>query len=47
MTGALTVPEDPEAWANCLEDLAYSPERRQKSGGRPVNGSRRNEPGAP
>jgi glycosyltransferase involved in cell wall biosynthesis len=32
VTGALTVPEDPEAWANCLEDLAYSPERRQKIG---------------
>ncbi|TYB49893.1 glycosyltransferase [Actinomadura chibensis] len=32
VTGELTVPEDPEAWANCLEDLAYSPERRQKIG---------------
>ncbi|WP_433474472.1 glycosyltransferase family 4 protein [Spirillospora sp. CA-142024] len=32
VTGALTVPEDPEAWANCLEDVAYSPERRQKIG---------------
>ncbi|WP_433464476.1 glycosyltransferase family 4 protein [Spirillospora sp. CA-128828] len=32
VTGALTVPEEPEAWANCLEDLAYSPERRQKIG---------------
>ncbi|WP_243723105.1 glycosyltransferase family 4 protein [Actinomadura sp. 7K507] len=32
VTGALTVPEDPEAWANCLEGVAYSPERRQKIG---------------
>ncbi|WP_242608618.1 glycosyltransferase family 4 protein [Actinomadura formosensis] len=32
VTGELTVPEDPEAWANCLEDLAYSPERRKKIG---------------
>ncbi|MFI0367183.1 glycosyltransferase family 4 protein [Actinomadura sp. 1N219] len=32
VTGELTVPEDPEAWANCLEDLAYSPERRHKIG---------------
>ncbi|MFB4305980.1 glycosyltransferase family 4 protein [Actinomadura sp. GTD37] len=32
VTGALTVPEDPESWANCLEDLAYSPELRQKIG---------------
>jgi glycosyltransferase involved in cell wall biosynthesis len=32
VTGALTLPEDPEAWANCLEDLAYSPERRAKIG---------------
>lgn len=32
VTGALTVPEDPESWANCLEDVAYSPERRQKIG---------------
>ncbi|GAA4235653.1 hypothetical protein GCM10022254_43350 [Actinomadura meridiana] len=32
VTGTLTLPEDPEAWANCLEDLAYSPERRAKIG---------------
>jgi glycosyltransferase involved in cell wall biosynthesis len=32
VTGALTVPEDPESWANCLEDLAYAPDRRQKIG---------------
>lgn len=32
VTGALTVPEDPEAWAVHLEDLIYSPERRQKIG---------------
>lgn len=32
VTGALTIPEDPESWANCLEDVAYSPERRQRIG---------------
>lgn len=32
VTGTLTVPEDPEAWANCLEDLAYAPELRRKIG---------------
>ncbi|WP_168220888.1 glycosyltransferase family 4 protein [Actinomadura sp. WMMA1423] len=32
VTGALTVPENPESWANCLEELAYSHERRQKIG---------------
>lgn len=34
VTGALTVPENAEAWANCLEELAYSPERRRKTGQR-------------
>ncbi|MDL4814693.1 glycosyltransferase family 4 protein [Actinomadura opuntiae] len=34
VTGALTLPENAEAWANCLEDLAYSPESRQKTGQR-------------
>lgn len=32
VTGELTVPEEPEAWAKCLEALAYSPERRHKIG---------------
>jgi glycosyltransferase involved in cell wall biosynthesis len=32
VTGTLTLPEDPEAWANSLQELTYSPERRQKIG---------------
>ncbi|MEV5830779.1 glycosyltransferase family 4 protein [Spirillospora sp. NPDC052242] len=32
VTGTLTLPEDPEAWADHLEELAYSPERRRKIG---------------
>ncbi len=32
MSGVLTLPEDPEAWANSLERLIYSPERRRKLG---------------
>jgi glycosyltransferase involved in cell wall biosynthesis len=32
VTGTLTLPEDPEAWANSLQELIYSPERRQKIG---------------
>jgi glycosyltransferase involved in cell wall biosynthesis len=32
VTGTLTLPEEPEAWANCLRELIYSPERRQKIG---------------
>ncbi|MFD0685373.1 glycosyltransferase family 4 protein [Actinomadura fibrosa] len=32
VTGTLTVPEDPEAWAISLDELIYSPERRRKIG---------------
>jgi glycosyltransferase involved in cell wall biosynthesis len=32
VSGVLTLPEDPEAWANSLELLIYSPERRRKIG---------------
>jgi glycosyltransferase involved in cell wall biosynthesis len=32
VSGVLTLPEDPEAWANSLERLIYSPERRRKIG---------------
>jgi glycosyltransferase involved in cell wall biosynthesis len=32
MSGVLTLPEDPEAWANSLERLIYSPELRRKIG---------------
>jgi glycosyltransferase involved in cell wall biosynthesis len=32
VTGTLTLPEEPEAWANSLRELIYSPERRQKIG---------------
>ena len=32
VTGTLTVPEVPEAWANSLDDLIYAPERRRKIG---------------
>jgi glycosyltransferase involved in cell wall biosynthesis len=32
VSGVLTLPEDPEAWANSLESLIYSPERRRKIG---------------
>lgn len=32
MTGTLTLPEDPEAWAKCLADLIYSPKRRRRIG---------------
>jgi glycosyltransferase involved in cell wall biosynthesis len=32
VTGTLTLPEDPGAWANSLQELIYSPERRQKIG---------------
>ncbi|RAY14496.1 glycosyltransferase WbuB [Actinomadura craniellae] len=32
MTGTLTLPEDPEAWAGALSELIYSPERRRKIG---------------
>ncbi|WP_242889296.1 glycosyltransferase family 4 protein [Actinomadura litoris] len=32
VTGTLTVPEDPEAWAISLEELIYAPERRRKIG---------------
>jgi glycosyltransferase involved in cell wall biosynthesis len=32
VTGTLTVPEDAEAWANCLEQLIYSPKTRGEIG---------------
>jgi glycosyltransferase involved in cell wall biosynthesis len=32
VTGTLTLPEDPEAWANSLAELIYSPELRRKIG---------------
>jgi glycosyltransferase involved in cell wall biosynthesis len=32
VTGTLTLPEDPEAWAEALADLIYSPEQRRKLG---------------
>ncbi|WP_242614099.1 glycosyltransferase family 4 protein [Actinomadura roseirufa] len=32
VTGTLTLPEEPEAWANSLDELIYAPERRQKIG---------------
>lgn len=32
VTGTLTVPEDPEAWANCLDRLIYSPRIRGEIG---------------
>jgi glycosyltransferase involved in cell wall biosynthesis len=32
VTGTLTLPEDPESWANCLDQLIYSPERRGEIG---------------
>ncbi|WP_315987209.1 glycosyltransferase family 4 protein [Actinomadura sp. HBU206391] len=32
VTGTLTLPEDPEAWAQLLTDLIYSPEQRRKIG---------------
>ncbi|GAA0338024.1 glycosyltransferase family 4 protein [Actinoallomurus spadix] len=32
VTGTLTLPEDPEAWANCLDQLIYSPELRGEIG---------------
>jgi glycosyltransferase involved in cell wall biosynthesis len=32
VTGTLTLPEDPEAWANCLDQLIYSPNRRSEIG---------------
>jgi glycosyltransferase involved in cell wall biosynthesis len=32
VTGTLTVPEDPEAWANCLDQLIYSPRTRGEIG---------------
>ncbi|GAA3945713.1 hypothetical protein GCM10023085_29790 [Actinomadura viridis] len=32
VTGTLTLPEDPEAWANSLADLIYSRDRRRKIG---------------
>jgi glycosyltransferase involved in cell wall biosynthesis len=32
VTGTLILPEDPGAWAKSLQDLIYSPERRQKIG---------------
>jgi glycosyltransferase involved in cell wall biosynthesis len=32
VSGVLTLPEDPEAWANSLESLIYSPEQRRKIG---------------
>ncbi|MFF5258664.1 glycosyltransferase family 4 protein [Actinomadura viridis] len=32
VTGTLTLPEDPEAWANSLVDLIYSRDRRRKIG---------------
>ncbi|MGI8328753.1 glycosyltransferase family 4 protein [Actinomadura scrupuli] len=32
VTGTLTLPEEPEAWAISLRELIYSPERRQKIG---------------
>lgn len=32
VTGTLTLPEEPEAWANSLEQLIYSPEGRRKFG---------------
>jgi glycosyltransferase involved in cell wall biosynthesis len=32
VSGVLTLPEDPEAWANPMESLIYSPERRRKIG---------------
>ncbi|MEU6036360.1 glycosyltransferase family 4 protein [Actinomadura sp. NPDC047616] len=32
VTGTLTVPEDPEAWADALSRLIYSPELRRKIG---------------
>ncbi|WP_231335241.1 glycosyltransferase family 4 protein [Actinomadura graeca] len=32
VTGTLTVPEEPEAWADSLEELIYAPERRRKIG---------------
>jgi glycosyltransferase involved in cell wall biosynthesis len=32
VTGTLTLPEEPEAWANCLDQLIYSPKRRSEIG---------------
>ena len=32
VSGVLTLPEDREAWANSMESLIYSPERRRKIG---------------
>jgi glycosyltransferase involved in cell wall biosynthesis len=32
VTGTLTLPEDPEAWANQLEELIYSPKTRGEIG---------------
>ena len=32
VTGTLTVPEDPESWADCLGQLIYSPKRRGEIG---------------
>ncbi|MEV5710519.1 glycosyltransferase family 4 protein [Actinoallomurus sp. NPDC052274] len=32
VTGTLTLPEDPEAWANCLDQLIYSPKLRGEIG---------------
>jgi glycosyltransferase involved in cell wall biosynthesis len=32
VTGTLTLPEEPEAWANSLHDVIYSPQRRRKIG---------------
>ncbi|MGH3388283.1 MAG: glycosyltransferase family 4 protein [Actinomadura sp.] len=32
VTGTLTLPEEPEAWAGLLTDLIYSPEQRRKIG---------------
>jgi glycosyltransferase involved in cell wall biosynthesis len=32
VTGTLTVPEDPESWANCLDQLIYSPKTRGEIG---------------
>ena len=32
VTGTLTLPEDPEAWADCLDQLIYSPKRRSEIG---------------
>jgi glycosyltransferase involved in cell wall biosynthesis len=32
VTGTLTLPEDPEAWAQALTELIYSPQQRRKIG---------------